>query len=135
MVWNTFMDFNRWAPRREFSRGLVWLAGGAWEPGSSFELDVQFPSVLRLSGKLSAIDPPHRLAWISHGNGVTNVHTLEFGSEDSRHATLRGFGYFTGEPFVPCTPSRDETHFKAYASFYELFKDECESRAAALAGR
>ena len=131
-AWRTFLDFNDWAPRRGICKGLTWTKGDPWKVGSCFSLDLLIPQPIQVTGRITLVEAPGRLGWISHGNGVTDVHFLDFLPLGADGVLVKGSGQFTGTPREDCRPSRDENHFQAYAWLYEHFSSECEARAKGM---
>ncbi len=129
LAWNTFLQFNKWAPRRGLSSGLSWPEGRAWLAGSRFALEMLAPQKVRVTGKITGVEAPRRLTWISHGNGVTTVHFLDLLELGPERTLLEAGSQLTGTPLLPCEPTRDENHFHAYAHVYDQFRAECEDRA------
>ena len=88
------------------------------------------PHKVRVTGKITAVEAPRRLSWISHGNGVTAVHFFDLLELGPQETLLEAGSQLTGTPLQPCEPTRDENHFQAYASVYDQFRAECEARSA-----
>jgi len=127
LVWNTFLDFNRWATLTGVYERLQWTDGIPWAKGSRADLQLLVPARIKTHIRVLHHEPQQSLRWLYHGNGITCNEGFDLYVGESGITQLHAFCDFTGEHLVHYGKRPEQAVGELFWFTFQEFRKACEA--------
>ena len=82
-VWAGIEDLPAWPKWCRVTPAARWLTEGQWRRGARAAITFRLRNKrMTVHAELLAVEPPHHLAWVAHGFGLTRRHRLVLEREE-----------------------------------------------------
>ncbi len=131
LVWNTFLEFNRWAPLTGVYKRLDWVVGVPWAKGSRADLDLLIPATIKSHVRILHVEPYKSLRWLYHGNGITCNEGFDLYAGEAGITQIHAFCDFTGEQLVRYGSNTEQAVGELFWFTFREFRRACEAASEA----